>query len=105
VVRWNALTPCSATLIITHFISLPSPNTFPSFQPTITRRTNGHCLGTFISENISVSLFKCSVSRYSPSTFSSVSFTLIRLQMVNAHLSTVLSTERAPHTLPTLDTK
>jgi hypothetical protein len=49
---------CSGTLL-----NFPSSSTFrlhflhnlPPFQPTFTRRTSGHCLGTFIAVNVALS--------------------------------------------------
>jgi hypothetical protein len=79
--QWNP----TQLLSLLHLSSLPSsqPNILPPVQPTFTRRTNGHCLGTFIAVNLA--LFppvKCSVSHYPP-TFSSL---YLRLQRVDTGL-------------------
>ena len=34
---------------------VPLPTTLPCFQPTITRRTSGRCLGTFTKANVCIS--------------------------------------------------
>jgi hypothetical protein len=50
--------PCPTSLILLALTSLCllhflSPYlTLPYHQPTVTRRTSGHCLGTFIAENL-----------------------------------------------------
>jgi hypothetical protein len=47
-------------------------------KPTFTRRTSGHCLGTFVAANLNLCSpppVKCSAYRYSP-TFSSLSLSL-----------------------------
>jgi hypothetical protein len=48
----NAVRRCSTFLLALLLISLPSPlrNALPYFQPTFTRRTTGHCLGTYIAQ-------------------------------------------------------
>jgi hypothetical protein len=60
-VQWNPVQLFS----LLHLSSLPSsqPNVLPSLQPTFTRRTNGHCLGTFIAVKLSVSPLLNVVSR------------------------------------------
>lgn len=65
-----------------HRTSEPSPlrTVLPSFQPTFTRKTSGHCLGTF--HLISVSSIKRSVSRYSPTSFFSSSLSLTKQEAV-----------------------
>jgi hypothetical protein len=73
-VRWNP----AQLLSFLHFSSLPSsqPNVLPHLKLTFTRRTSGHCLGTFIAVNLALALpVKCSVSRYPP-PFSSLSLSL-----------------------------
>jgi hypothetical protein len=52
----DAVRRCSSSLLTPLLISLPSPlpNALPSLQPTFARRTSGHCLGTFIVENVSL---------------------------------------------------
>jgi hypothetical protein len=51
-----------------HFLSLSLLHfrTPPSLQSPFTRRTSGHCLGTFIAEHLCPPSVKCSVSHYSP---------------------------------------
>jgi hypothetical protein len=61
--------PCSTSLLAPLQVALPSPipNALPSLQSAFTRRTSGHCLGTFIVVNLSLFLLiKCSVSHYAP---------------------------------------
>jgi hypothetical protein len=55
--------------------ALPSllPSALHSHQSIFTRRTSGHCLGTFIAENFLFSPVKCGVPHYYPSTLSSLS--------------------------------
>jgi hypothetical protein len=59
---WNAVGPCSNSLLAPHFISQPSPlsNAVHYLQRAFTRRTSGHCLGIFIAVNLSVFPFKFS---------------------------------------------
>jgi hypothetical protein len=70
---------CSTSLLAPLLIALlsPLPNTLPSLQPTFTRRTSGHCLGTNVAENLSLfhPLNVVSVIALPPPrTFSSLSF-------------------------------
>jgi hypothetical protein len=52
----NAVRSCSTSLLAQLLVSLTStlPNALTSLQPTFTMRTSGHCLGTFITENLSL---------------------------------------------------
>jgi hypothetical protein len=44
--------PVQFLSFVLHLIILSSlPNVLPSLQPTITRRTSGHCMGNFKAEN------------------------------------------------------
>jgi hypothetical protein len=56
------------------FLLLPSslPNVLPPIQPTFTRKTSRHCLGTFIAVNLS--LFSSLHVHTLPPTFPSLSF-------------------------------
>jgi hypothetical protein len=56
---------CSTSLLVPLLIVLPSLhlNALPFLQPTFARRTSGHCLGSYVAENVSVFLrVKCAVS-------------------------------------------
>jgi hypothetical protein len=66
-------------LSLLHLSSVPSshPNVLPPLQPTCTRRTSGHCLGTFITVNLA--LF--------PSLLNVVSCTTHQLSLLSRWLS------------------
>jgi hypothetical protein len=53
--QWNP----TQLLSLLHLSSIPSSetNVLPRVQPTFTRRTSGHCLGTFIAVNLDVHSF------------------------------------------------
>jgi len=64
-----------STFISTFFIPL---------QPTFTRRTSGHCLGTSIAANLALlRRVKCSVSNHPPIFLLSLSPSQFRIQRVN----------------------
>jgi hypothetical protein len=72
----------------------------PPPQPTFTRRTSDHCLGTFLAVNLALAPsppnFKCSVSHYPPNLSLSLSF---RLQRVK-HLDSLLVKTRDASSVP-----
>jgi hypothetical protein len=75
-VQWNPVQILSLLQLSSLLSS--QPNVLPPPDPTITRRTNGHCLGTFIAVNID--LFPPL-----PPTFSSL-FLSLQIGKVNALL-------------------
>jgi hypothetical protein len=54
----SGVRPSSVYFLALRFISLPSsfPNVVTSLWPIFTRRTSGHCLGTFTTVNLSLFL-------------------------------------------------
>jgi hypothetical protein len=53
--HWVQWTPAQL-LYLLHLSSIPSsqPNVIPPLQPNFTRRTSGHCLGTFVALNLAL---------------------------------------------------
>jgi hypothetical protein len=79
--QWNPV----QLLSLLHLSSTSSSqqNVLPQFQPTLTRRTSGHCLGNFIAVNLALPPVLNIVSHTATHFLFSLSFDFKRVNEIN----------------------